>query len=233
MNDLMRTDGPLQHPYLELGVDKKATTEQIRKAYRREAAKHHPDKGGDPAKWERIRLAHEILTDPKLRNIYDETGRIEEAKPDNDRAVALGVIESHIAAIMNKFLTDGMRPEFDPRKMDVPDVVAHRIRGEIRDAKVGLTGGKKVVAFIKDMVDRFRPATDVDADTCPIRRSFRSQIEDNEAQLRDLDKAIVVRELALKILAGYKFRQDENPPLVLPKGWDWEGANFSEILGDR
>jgi curved DNA-binding protein CbpA len=208
MNDLMRTDGPL-NPYEELAVLRTAHTETIRKAYRREAAKHHPDKGGDPAKWERIRLAHEVLTDPKLRKIYDETGRIEEAKPDNDRAVALGVIESHIAAIMNKFLTDGMRPEFDPRKMDVPDVVAHRIRGEIREAKVGLTGGKKVVDFLKDMVDRFRPdpKSPISPDACPIRRSFQSQVEANESQLRDLDKAIEVCELALKILAGYKFRQ--------------------------
>jgi len=31
-----------------LGVDKKATYDQIKKAYRKKAIKEHPDKGGDP-----------------------------------------------------------------------------------------------------------------------------------------------------------------------------------------
>lgn len=36
--------------YEELGVEKEATFDQIRKAYRKLAIKHHPDKGGDAAK---------------------------------------------------------------------------------------------------------------------------------------------------------------------------------------
>jgi DnaJ family protein A protein 2 len=36
--------------YEILGVDKKASQEQIRQAYRKLAAKNHPDRGGDPEK---------------------------------------------------------------------------------------------------------------------------------------------------------------------------------------
>jgi curved DNA-binding protein CbpA len=39
--------------YEILGVDKKAGSEQIRQAYRKLAAKNHPDRGGDPEKVKR------------------------------------------------------------------------------------------------------------------------------------------------------------------------------------
>jgi DnaJ family protein A protein 2 len=40
--------------YTELGVDKKATGDEIKKAYRKLAVKHHPDRGGDKEKFQAI-----------------------------------------------------------------------------------------------------------------------------------------------------------------------------------
>jgi DnaJ family protein A protein 2 len=48
--------------YYELiGVDKDATTEQIKKSFRKKALKEHPDKGGDPEKFKEMTVAYEIL----------------------------------------------------------------------------------------------------------------------------------------------------------------------------
>ena len=44
--------------YELLGVDKKATTEEIRKAFRKKALKEHPDKGGDPEKFKEVTGAY-------------------------------------------------------------------------------------------------------------------------------------------------------------------------------
>jgi DnaJ family protein A protein 2 len=44
--------------YELLAVDKKATTEEIRKAFRRKALKEHPDKGGDPEKFKEVTGAY-------------------------------------------------------------------------------------------------------------------------------------------------------------------------------
>lgn len=44
-----------------LGVDPKATTEEIKKAYRKKAIKLHPDKGGDPEKFKELAESYEIL----------------------------------------------------------------------------------------------------------------------------------------------------------------------------
>jgi len=50
--------------YNLLGVDKKATTDEIRKAFRKKALKEHPDKGGDPDKFKTLSHAYDILTNP-------------------------------------------------------------------------------------------------------------------------------------------------------------------------
>ena len=58
--------------YKTLGVARGATDEEIKKAYRRLAAKHHPDKeGGSTAKFQEIQGAYETLTDPQKRQQHD------------------------------------------------------------------------------------------------------------------------------------------------------------------
>merc|ERR1712093_298436 len=57
-----------------LGVDKDASESEIKKAYRKLAMKHHPDKGGDPDKFKEMTEAHAVLTDPEKRKRYDRFG---------------------------------------------------------------------------------------------------------------------------------------------------------------
>lgn len=64
--------------YEVLGVSKSATQEDIKKAYRKNALKFHPDRNqGDPqaeSKFKTISEAYEILSDDKKRQIYDQYG---------------------------------------------------------------------------------------------------------------------------------------------------------------
>merc|ERR550532_1147552 len=60
--------------YKTLEVDKGSSEGDIKKAYRKLAVKHHPDKGGDPEKFKEITHAYEVLSDPEKRRIYDERG---------------------------------------------------------------------------------------------------------------------------------------------------------------
>lgn len=57
-----------------LGVSKKASTDEIKKAFRKLALKAHPDKGGDPEQFKEITVAYEVLGDPEKREVYDKYG---------------------------------------------------------------------------------------------------------------------------------------------------------------
>lgn len=61
--------------YEILGVDKKATQDDVKKAFRKLAQKHHPDKGGDEAKFKEITEAYSTLSDEKRRREYDSYGQ--------------------------------------------------------------------------------------------------------------------------------------------------------------
>lgn len=60
--------------YEVLGVGKSASKEEIKKAFRKLAHKHHPDKGGDEAKFKEINEAYSVLSDDKKRAEYDAYG---------------------------------------------------------------------------------------------------------------------------------------------------------------
>jgi molecular chaperone DnaJ len=70
----------VRDPYKALGVDKNASDEEIKKAYRKLARKHHPDANqGDEKSEERfkeIQEAYSILSDPEKRKTYDSGGGI-------------------------------------------------------------------------------------------------------------------------------------------------------------
>lgn len=61
--------------YATLGVAENATADEIKKAYRSLASKHHPDKGGDTQKFQEIQAAYAVLEDPNKRAQYDNERR--------------------------------------------------------------------------------------------------------------------------------------------------------------
>ena len=84
--DLVIDEAPSSiDPYATLGLEKEATSEQIKSAYRKAALKHHPDKAAasdkDAAhtKFQQIAFAYAILSDERRRRRFDATGRTEES----------------------------------------------------------------------------------------------------------------------------------------------------------
>eukprot|EP00938_MAST-03A_sp_MAST-3A-sp1_P001472 g1472.t1 len=76
---VQRVFGDEKDFYEILGVSKKATQKEIKRAYRKMALKYHPDKNKDPnasKQFQALGIVHETLHTPERRKIYDETGQV-------------------------------------------------------------------------------------------------------------------------------------------------------------
>ncbi|MCI0478971.1 DnaJ domain-containing protein, partial [Candidatus Uhrbacteria bacterium] len=60
--------------YSILGVPKDASPDDVKKAFRRLAHEHHPDKGGDAQKFKDVNEAYQVLGDPQKRAQFDRFG---------------------------------------------------------------------------------------------------------------------------------------------------------------
>ncbi|MDA1076791.1 MAG: DnaJ domain-containing protein [Proteobacteria bacterium] len=71
--------------YTTLGLDRTASADEIKRAYRRLARKYHPDVSKEPdaeARFKEMKEAYEVLKDPEKRTAYDQFGENWEAGQD-------------------------------------------------------------------------------------------------------------------------------------------------------
>lgn len=94
--------------YKRLGVAKDASDADIKKAYRKLALTHHPDKGGDPEMFKGLAEAYAVLSDAEKRRVYDATGTLEMTDVDIEEFMSSGVIEEFFQEMM---LESGMMDE--------------------------------------------------------------------------------------------------------------------------
>src|SRR6056300_1252348 len=57
--------------YSILGVNKNASDQDIRKAYKKKSMQHHPDRGGNEEEFKKVNEAYQTLKDPAKRQQYD------------------------------------------------------------------------------------------------------------------------------------------------------------------
>lgn len=85
---------PVSDPYGSLGLSRTASDEDVRKAYRKLARKHHPDANPDDRnaeeRFKEIQEAYEILSKPEKRREYDQSSRFSSQKRRGTSRTAKG-----------------------------------------------------------------------------------------------------------------------------------------------
>uniref|UniRef100_A0A7S0HYG2 J domain-containing protein n=1 Tax=Hanusia phi TaxID=3032 RepID=A0A7S0HYG2_9CRYP len=128
--------------YKLLGVERDASDQEIKKAYRKAAIKNHPDKGGDPEKFKEISTAYEVLSDPEKRKIYDQHG---------EDALKEGMGEGGVDPfeIFNNIFGGGGRP----RQRKTQDVM-HKLSVSLEELYCGSTKKMALNRHIADSQGR-------------------------------------------------------------------------------
>ncbi len=185
--------------YETLGVDKDATPDQIKRAFRKLAKKHHPDTGdGDMEALAKIQAAYDCLTDPVRRVRYDETG---DSEPDN------GVEAAKIANLLCAAFSAGLAnagPQFELIDL-IANTKAHlsvQIRGQQENIKALQVKIKSARIIMKRLKYRGK-GKDV------IGESFSGTIRVNEALIEAAEAEIVLIEKARTVAADYIWNIDK------------------------
>jgi len=103
-------------PYTVLGVNRTATSNEIKSAYRRLARKYHPDVNSDPAaqsKFAQINEAYHTLIDPERRKTYDRTGSVSSSAHSRqpDSAAARAARRAHYQQRADHIVNEWLRRE--------------------------------------------------------------------------------------------------------------------------
>ena len=111
--------------YQVLGVPRDADPAAIKAAFRRQAKDAHPDLGGDPELFRRLKLAHDVLADAETRTHYDETGELPE--DEAFRAAEDGRFRKLIGDLLVTMIAQGSSPAFSDVLLDLDQSLGRQI----------------------------------------------------------------------------------------------------------
>lgn len=201
------------NPYEVLGVAKNATPKQIKRAYKKQAKKTHPDAGGSKEEFLKVNQSFLVLIDEDKRHQYDETGTIEEDDPKVDEATEI------IVNLVNQLLE---KDEFF--YVDAVAIIKESINNGIKQINDEIKSTKRKLDKVIRAADRFKfsgKGTDV------IGLALKSRIRSLESSIRQHEGRIQSAKKAHSIISNYKFMSDVTNGMA---GDEWFRHTFQEAV---
>lgn len=127
-----------------LGIERSASQAEIKTAYRRQAAAHHPDKGGDVRQFLAIKKAYEILSDAEARNHFDTTGETPEMR------LARKQTEAQFKAIAAEFMMGVVQRTKVVPLSDLVQQAKHDLVAQIAAIEQSLRGYRETAAKLNE-----------------------------------------------------------------------------------
>jgi len=95
-------------PYALLGVARTASALAIKSAYRQRVQVTHPDRGGDPDEFIAVARAFSLLSDPEARQLYDQTGIVDEKGIEALRRDVAAILADMFDAAVSTAIATGL-----------------------------------------------------------------------------------------------------------------------------
>lgn len=173
--------------YDTLGVAKDASPSEIKKAYRRQSSKAHPDKGGSEKAQQAVNAAYAVLSDDRKRKHYDETGR--EQEPNiTQQANAL------LLRLFNELLEND----------EVADFLGagrQALKSSTDGLRMNIERGQRRISTIQRKRGKVRRK---DAGPNAVDMLIEQKVAQIRAAVGDLAEALEIHQHAIKLLALYE-----------------------------
>jgi hypothetical protein len=179
-------------PYAMLGVERDASEQAIRDAWRTAAKTAHPDTGGDAGHFSRLQTAYELLKDPVRRRIFDDTGYDPDLADPKDLQGAM---------MLEKLVNDIVLDDREPGSFDPVAAMRRKLSDDILRDRMHILELERHRNRVRQHIDRLgrRPQTDVLGSMLRARsRSISDAIRKAEGQIEAIERAY-------DMLAGYAY----------------------------
>ena len=187
--------------YETLDIDKKATKEQIKKAYRKKAQKAHPDAGGNAEEFHSISIAYTTLIDDAKKAHYDETGKYNEKVNDLDQAAF-----QELFALINKLIGEMIQGNVEVIQKNIIKTVNMGIEQGIANTVDVIKKAKKKEKNLKSLKKRFSYKGDK---INIVNNIFEQQSKVLANCILQAENMKIIGEKMLEMLKDYEFRVDE------------------------
>jgi curved DNA-binding protein CbpA len=189
--------------YDVVGVSPQAAKEEIKSVFRAKAKMMHPDKGGNPVEFDKLKRAFDVLKDPTKRKRYDETGRTTASLVDEDRIRSF-FVQTMLAVVE---AADPMGRTDDPAHEDIHAKLIFTISnnlGELQTQEQTITKKLKRAGQLRK---RFKLKDGLSFN--PVEEGLIAQIRRLEKELESTKDKEELTKAVLETLGKYNYEVDD------------------------
>jgi len=182
--------------YDDLAVDKKATPDQIKKAFRKKAKQTHPDNGGNSNEFRTIAKAYNILSDDEKRKRYDNGENPDNINQSNTHEQQ---VMSTVLGIFNDIVDQNIDLNHDPF-----DIIRQTLHANEEKAKADKNKNQKNIKRYNNILRRIKKKDQSEL----FIQLLDDKIKGCKAIIIQIDEHINVFEDALKLIKECEYEID-------------------------
>lgn len=186
--------------YQILGVERTATTDQIKKAYMKKARKSHPDTGGCKEEFKMISLAYTVLTDAEKRDRFDRGESVDGSSPMLD--------------ILSNLIQEAFGKSEDPMHY-----IKAEAKKQIQSMKTGLKQNEELSRKVKKKLEKLTTANTKTKNTIGLAfivDTMNRFIVTGEEACRGIQNSIHLYESILLYVENIEYPSEAYQPFSRP-----------------